>query len=86
MMKVYTMKLLSIQQSPTLGSVSAKIEKYGQVLDMIITGQFMWECEVGYLMECENVSNVEFIEGESLTFTVTDGDTSVNYEFARLYL
>ncbi len=80
------MKLLSIEQSTTLGSISAKIQKYGQVLDLIIAGQFMWECEVGYLMECENVSNVDFIEGESLTFTVTDGNTSVDHEFVRLYL
>ena len=80
------MKLLSIEQSTTLGSISAKIEKYGQVLDLIIASQFMWECEVGYLMECENVSNVDFIEGESLTFTVTDGNTSVDHEYVRLYL
>lgn len=80
------MKLLSIQQSPTLGSVSAKIQKYGQVLDMIITGQFMWECEVGYLMECGNVSDVDFIDGESLTFTVNDGISSTDYYFERLYL
>ena len=80
------MKLLSIEQSTTLGSISAKIQKYGQVLDLIIASQFMWECEVGYLMECENVSNVDFIEGESLTFTVTDGNTSVDHEYVRLYL
>ena len=80
------MKLLSIEQSPTLGSVSAKIQKYGQELNLIIAGQFMWECEVGYLMECENVSNVDFIDGESLTFTVTDGNTSVDHEYVRLYL
>ena len=80
------MKLLSIEQSTTLGSISAKIQKYGQVLDLIIASQFMWECEVGYLMECENVSNVDFIDGESLTFTVTDGNTSVDHEYVRLYL
>ena len=80
------MKLLSIEQSTTLGSISAKIQKYGQELNLIIASQFMWECEVGYLMECENVSNVDFIEGERLTFTVTDGNTSVDHEYVRLYL
>ena len=80
------MKLLKIAQSPVTGEIWAEISCRNQVLNMLITGQFLYECEIGYLMECDNTSNIEFDEYEQLSLTAVIDGTSVDYCFKRLYL
>ena len=80
------MKLLKIAQSPITGEIWAEIAYRNQVLNMLITGQFLYECEIGYLMECDNTSNIEFDEYEQLSLTAVIDGTSVDYCFKRLYL
>ena len=81
------MKLLTIAQSPVTGEIWAEIVRYGNTINMLIAGQFMNEAEIWYLMECDNVSNLEFTEGEELSLTLENWDgTSVDYCFKRLYL
>ena len=80
------MKLLYAAQSDTCGHVIAKVVRRGKTIEMTIADTYFNDSEVYYLLQCDNVSDVNFTEYESLSFTVTDGISSTDYNFERLYL
>ena len=80
------MKLLKITQSPTSSEIWAEIVRYGNTINILISGPFMNEAVIWYLMECDNVSNLEFTPGEELSLTLENWDgTTVDYCFKRQY-
>ena len=79
--------LILIEQHLTCGHVIATIDKLGKTKSLPIVTQDFNEAELYSLMECDNVTDVDFVEGEYLDFYVKypGNETSTYLKFERKY-
>ena len=80
--------LIMIEQHLICGHIIATIENLGKTRSLTIVTQNFDEAEMYSLMECDNVTDVDFVEGEYLDFYVKyPGNESSTYvKFERKYL
>lgn len=81
------MKLLSIIQHPTNGHVVATIEYFGAPTDFVIVTSTFEPAEIAELVNCDNVTNIDFTENQNLNFYYkeTPDSPSKYIEFERQY-
>ena len=80
--------LILIEQHTICGHVIATINKLGKTRSLPVVTQNFDEADVYDLMECDNVTDVDFVEGEYIEFYVKyPGKESSTYvKFERKYL
>lgn len=80
-------KLIMIEQHLTCGHVIATLEIRGKVRALTIVTQNFDEAELHELLECDNVTDVDFVEGESIDFYFkqTPDSPSKYIKFERKY-
>ena len=73
-------KLISIEQHLTCGHILATLEIKGRVRTLTILTQNFEVAELHELLDCENVTDLEFDEYESLNFYVKyEGEATSTY-------
>lgn len=81
-------KLISIEQHLTCGHIIATMEIKGKIRSLVVVTSIFEESELFELIECSNVSDLEFEEYEHLDFYFKESEESPSkyIRFERQYL